>query len=338
MSGALRRFAQRWFGVSTLERIVNPLLADFEAEDRRAAESGARQKRRWLRAAYGVAFVKVLCLCAIRDLVEAPSSLTPDDRRALWRSALLTVAASAVVVALLVVPPLVQQRELLAAAVSPRHGAWNAWIVLMTYLVPQGAAIALPAGLLVGILAGVWGRLAMRRVGTVILVASGLCCIAAFVNLAWIIPASNQAFRAYVFGQDVTRGIPELTLGELHRLLTPGSHSPVAVEWPHDMPLIAWSYHMRLVLAVAPLVLALCALATIVRSRGRVAKVVVPVAVFAFYYAGLYTSRSWVFGHVMSAPVAVWTPSVVVALASLAALLTRGAATSGQDLKDARSW
>lgn len=292
VSDRLRRAAVRWFSAATIERVVDPLLADFESEDREAARRGSRLRRQWLRAAYGVAVAKVVCLCAAREIVDVPTSLSNEDRQALRRAAYMTVTVSALATAFLSVPPLIQQSELVGFG----RMALSRFLALVAYLLPQGISIGLPLGVLVGIVGGVWGHLSLRRVGAIVLFAAALSSIAAFVNLAWIVPASNQTFRTYFFGQQVTRGISELTLPELHGLLNPGGHSPMAVERPHDMAMIAWSYHMRLMLSVAPFVFALCALATIVRSRSKTPKILVPIAAFGFYYVGLYSSRPWIVG------------------------------------------
>ena len=46
-----------------------------------------------------------------------------------------------------------------------------------------------------------------------------ICSLAMFAMLAWIVPASNQAFRVTVAGHDLLKGLHELTLADLSRRL-----------------------------------------------------------------------------------------------------------------------
>ena len=75
-----------------------------------------------------------------------------------------------------------------------------AWTVL--YLVPQALVVAIPLGLMFGVLSGLRGRVATRRVRRSITALAIVCSIATFVLVAWTVPAAKQAFRELMVAID----------------------------------------------------------------------------------------------------------------------------------------
>jgi lipopolysaccharide export LptBFGC system permease protein LptF len=147
----------------------------------------------------------------------------------------------------------------------------------------------------------------------------GLALVASavsFVNLAWITPAANQAFRIIVAGSaDLPLGVTELTLGELGRQIELARRG-LAVQWPLD---IALNYHTRWALACSPLVLTLFALSMVRATSVRQwALGVAACGAFFSYYMLMYGGRRLVLDGSVPAYAAAWVPNVCIGLVSTA--------------------
>lgn len=88
---------------------------------------------------------------------------------------------------------------------------------LVVYVIPQALGIALPFALLPGAMSlgatAAAGASSTERRRLVALVALVVATTA--VNLAWVMPLANQAWRIEVAGHDVRPGVRELTLQQL---------------------------------------------------------------------------------------------------------------------------
>ena len=62
--------------------------------------------------------------------------------------------------------------------------------------------VAIPLGLMFGVLSGLRGRVATRRVRRSITALAIVCSIATFVLVAWTVPAAKQAFRELMVAID----------------------------------------------------------------------------------------------------------------------------------------
>jgi len=154
----LRSVAAVVFNAHTMERVVDPAIADLQAEPSSAA-------RYW-------AVIKVIAVC----LPEASMRV-----RAAAGLSLLTVVA---VIALLETP-------FLMAAAS--QGVFEPVMVL--YLIPQGISFALTVAFTILIVCQFGGHAISRQtVDFVIATAMAIAAIS-FVAHGWVTPAANQAYR-----------------------------------------------------------------------------------------------------------------------------------------------
>jgi hypothetical protein len=181
------------------------------------------------------------------------------------------------------------------------------------WLLPQSMSVALPMGVVFGVLCGLRGRVATQRVQRAIVCLAILCSLAMIVNVGWILPASNQTFRELSAGRVIARGMNELTLGELASGPTRGRFLPGTITRR------AFELHFRLALAFAPLVLGLFSLGVATaRRKASGASLIGAIALascFA-YYTLLYFSRFDVSEHV-PAIVAAWSPNLVFLASAL---------------------
>jgi len=282
----LRACAAAVFDAGTMERVIDPAIADLQREPPSIAAH--------------VAVLKVLLLCGYQEATMSQHQWTSEDRRALTRA--LTGGA---IVTLLVTLGL--EAPFLSYAWHP--GSIDRRLPL--YLAPQGLPIAIAIGVTLGTLFGFAGRQVSGRVSVWLLALALAASMFSFVDLGWITPAGNQAFRVAISGNSgIARGAPELTLGEL---------------WQFASPDYAFNFHTRIALAFAPLVLAIFAL-SIVRMKpagGWIAGLTAVVA-FVGYYMLLYGGRSMALDGTLPAFAGAWIPNVAVGLvAGLFAFVSR---------------
>jgi hypothetical protein len=244
----LRAFGTRWYSSGTMTRVVEPLIADLQLEHAQAVRSGRVWKARAIHAAGWIAFLKILAICAWAGTNWLGQGWTADDRKALLSAVTLSTAMIAIAVVLLELPFVSNTGVLLNP--SPRR---------FVYLVPQAFSLALTMGATLGIVFGLGGRPFSRRVGVSVIVLALTGSVVSFVNLAWVTPAANQAFRVLVSGQtEFVPGIPELSIGELSREID-RFRDPSFAQFGYLLAL-AFNLHTRVALSLSPLVFAFFAL------------------------------------------------------------------------------
>ena len=174
-----------------------------------------------------------------------------------------------------------------------------------------------------GIVLGLRDRAPTTRVKWTITSLALGCSAAAFINVSWLTPAGNQAFRELAAGQRLLRGLNELTLGEL------ASADPTRVmrltSGDVTTRRLAWEFHFRVALACAPLALGLFSLGVTAarrRNYGQDAMGLAALTAAFGYYVLLFGSRQAVIDLNWVLPVvAAWVPNLV--FLTLTLLLTR---------------
>jgi hypothetical protein len=306
----LRTIAARVCSAKAIDQLIDPVIADLQAEYAQAVRLGQTWRSRWVRIAGYVAFVKVMVFHGGGRFLH---DWTPADHRALVRTIGFSVAAIAAATLLLIVPPLRQQTSSHASYVHASQAR------LALYLMPQALPLAVPLGFMLGVLCGYGRCLLSSRSRAAVLLIAITCSAGSFVSLAWITPAANQAFRVAVFGRDVVKGAPELTLGELGQLLDSGGHEPMALAPARDRRSLAWQYHFRYALSCAPLALAWFALSVIGRhQRGPVVLVICACAAVCGYYVCIWGARRLMLDGTWPVVATVWFPNVACGVVSTA--------------------
>jgi hypothetical protein len=303
----LRAFAARWCAPETMARLIDPLIADLQMEHGQAVRRGRVWKSRAIHAAGWIAFLKLLAICAWTDTTWLTQGWTADDRKALLSAVTFATAMIALAVMLLELPFVANTGVLQNP--SPRR---------FVYLVPQAFSLALTIGVTLGVVLGLGGRAFSRRVVAAIVVAAGVASALSFVNLAWITPAANQAFRVVVSGQgDIRPGVSELSMGELSAEIEKLSHEPAVTELRYRLAL-GFQYHFRVALSFSPLIFVLFALAILSSGilRRRTLGMVACLG-FLSYYMLLYGARAWVVGQTLPAYVAAWLPNAATMLVTV---------------------
>lgn len=102
----LREIASRLCTARTMERLIDPMLADMQAEYREARANGQLWTSRRIRAAGYVSFVKAIGLYGVHQVLQATQHWPADDRQALGRAIRVSAAAFLAVTVLLLLPVL----------------------------------------------------------------------------------------------------------------------------------------------------------------------------------------------------------------------------------------
>ena len=292
----------------TMERLIDPVIADMQCEHDEAVREGRYARRVQVILAGHVAFWKVLVFhaptCVTRVLAERLAS----DNWPIGRALVCAAFTMFVLTSAFTAPPLLGLRGHLHDAPAAR---------LFLLLVPQAIPITLPAALLVGVLFGLHNRTVTSRVRRAVLAVGLAGSLATFGTIAWLVPTSNQAFRVMVARHHVVEGPAELSMSDLRERAVSMSQRGL----PRSAGRLLLSYHLRLALVAAALIFALFALDVVRLHAGRVARIAwasIPFLVYVsclFWLSNIESSR---FSHEAVAVVVAWVPNFILGLTMLA--------------------
>ena len=129
-------------------------------------------------------------------------------------------------------------------------------LLMAFFLAPQALVIAVPVGLTVGMVIG--ARSLVSRSILPLALAIALCgSLVTFAVNAWIVPASNQAFRFAAVQWTPLRGAAELNLVELHSLMGASGDAIRALAPLSDRWDVAVNYYARFAVSCSPIAFAL---------------------------------------------------------------------------------
>jgi lipopolysaccharide export LptBFGC system permease protein LptF len=160
-----------------------------------------------------------------------------------------------------------------------------------------------------------------------ILLAALVCSFASFITLAWVMPASNQAFRvatAWTAGADQypQRGVNELTMTDLAqraRMLRQEGETRQSLG-------LFFRYHQRWSLACATLVLAILGLLVVEGRPGM--RLGTGLAACGLYVLLMRVGETSAGNGVVPVVVLAWLPNIVVLLVAMAVKARRVPAES----------
>ena len=131
----LRVIAARILNQRTMERVIDPLLADLQLEHTEAIQQKRIWRGRWVLVAGYVVSLKTIALCGANTAFESLRGWTADDRVATNRTLRFSAAAMAVTTVVLELPALYSWPFSWRQTHNPR---------LLVYLVPQALVLAVP--------------------------------------------------------------------------------------------------------------------------------------------------------------------------------------------------
>jgi hypothetical protein len=293
-----------------MERVIDPLIADVQREHADAVRHGRMWRSRWIQIAGWLTFFKVLVVCAGTHLM-AVERWTTDDRKSLLRAAVIS-AITAVVITVLLVSRSAEDLPKVLLHPSPKR---------LLYLAPYPFVAGIVLGETLGIVLGLGGRALSRRLVGTAIGAALICSAIAFIDVGWVAPAANTAYRMTVFGDaDPTPGVGEQSLIALSRQIDQFGRDPAFAHFGFPLAL-SFDYHRRLALSLSPLVFTLFALAMAGRMRRRWMLGITACVAFVVY--GWLVVRVTPWGMQWPAYVAAWfSNAVIVALSAAFALLS----------------
>jgi len=288
----LRAFAVLLFRPPTIERLIDPIISDWQIEYNATLGGSWRRRGVLLRAYCG--FWKALAIHTVLS-VGGGSAERNEFRRAIAFSCL----ACAIGTVLLALPPLVNGIRL---PTGKTHQ-----LMLALTLIPQALPISIPVGVCIGIMSAGCGRTLTRRhlLNTLMIGFTAACVV--WVVLEWGVPLGNQTFRDIVIAEvtdgrvvHIEPGLNELGFSGLARR--------------KDVAAVR-HYHLLSALSFAAIPLAMFTLAAGARLRHPVSRGSVILLMLFAYYVLLWVSHSSL-RH--GAPILVtWAPNVVFLTAGL---------------------
>lgn len=322
----LRAFTARLCDAKAMTHLIDPIVADLQHEHAEARRDGAIWRGRWVRLAGGFALIKVLSLHRGERMMEILRGITRNDNVGA-RAVLYSIFAMTAMTVLLMLPPLQT-----LSVVDP---------LLALYMVPQALPLAIPFGLIVGILSAFGGRVVSRREAGRVLLLGAVCSVLTFVILGWLVPSSNYAYRVRVEeryaertaelvgtpgpfdelekGEPLWKGPNELTLPEFRRMYLRVTTTEIATGLPRagwtNLRSLWFMYHVRWTIPWASLVFTLVAL-SVTRHR-RAVRVTVSLAATVFYCCFYFFFTQDAPGPLPPGVLA-WLPNILFAGAALA--------------------
>ena len=295
----LHRLASSICDAKSLERVVEPTIADLQKEYHGSAASHAG-RRVWMVIRGYSAILKVMAMCALGVLVT-----TDEERNALVRTLSWSLAFTIGVMVPLLLLPL---WSLEPGLVSTR---------LLVQLTPQAVPLAIPVGLAFGVAFGLAGCAVTRAMAKTVLLVAVAASLVSFVTLAWVMPAANQAFRtewALSKGYERTpqKGSNEMTIAELQREIEVAAAQGDARNVHHR----SWFLHMRYALSLATVVLGGFLLTQ--RGRSRAIRALVAFTTCGVYWVLLVWGEAYSgYDRHLSEIAAAWLPNVVLLTVTL---------------------
>ena len=327
----LRKLATSLFSERNRRRLIEPAIADLQAEFAAARRAGSRwHALRALAIGYpSIAKVLVIAICG--DLRHEAFTWQPHERAGAWQGVRVALVTTAVTTALSVVALVAQ---ISGHATLPGWRPWLADIAVRVlfglYLLPSTLALTIPLGLVLGTAWALRGAARTGRLGAAAAVLAAVCSLGMFVNIAWLTPQAHQTFRQIAISRffhwdedrPLARADYELRFSALRERFAAARQFGL----PQTPRYFETLYYKELAQTVAavPMVAVVLALAYRRRWDGA-ALVVTGVVVIALHYVGLRSSpyTNAIFGAPPT--VAAWLPNVLLATA---AILLAGAPTS----------
>ena len=308
----------------TRKRLIDPAVADLQSEFSASRRTGSTWRTWWTLGAGYLSIAKVLTIAVCGDLrTEASSRWQPEERAGARKGALLATAVTVMATALLI------GRALSVYADDARGMSATGWTQLAMYLVPSTIAVTAPLGLALGAAWALHGEARTRKLAVAAVVIATLSSIGTFVNVGWLTPDANQAFRVRAMppelrgGRPLPRGVNELTL--------PALRAEVARERafgrPHRARFFAAVYYQKFALTLAPLPMIGVVLALAFRRRWNRPRLVAGAAGMCVVYFAVLMSSFYV-GAVLGLPPVVigWSATALCAAAALVITSSRSPA------------
>jgi hypothetical protein len=301
----IRTAAARLCARRTLERIIDPIVADIQTEHAEAWRAGRWWRAAWICVSGYAAFWRAVGLHAVRSGPRTLWSGIAADGWPLGRMIACSSIAFLSVTLLLAAPPIIAYS---------RH---QSWLMLTLLDLPQVIPLSIPIALPLGIVCGMYGtRVEPRQIRGVML----LTIVATLVALAAMlsVPVADHAHRVALAEELDSRGRTYLLSRGPNAMsfseLAARSKEHTAYGSRHDARRFGRAYHMRFALPAATFVLSVLALGICTTLPGRARRFVTVVIALGLYWAALaFAETNTDLPPVLSA----WAPNIMFAVLAL---------------------
>ena len=341
----LLRLARLFASSMAYERVFVPLLADFQFEYAGAATPLARLRARlrWT-LAFGQALGLAAASATLAHLRCNAWGTTNEEREVARRLVARGTTATILCTLVFVLTPYVLHRR-------PRLGASGlALSVELALSLPAVLCLAIPVGVLFGVVHSTAGRPRDQLRWRPLLSVAGIACLVTFTLAAWITPNANHAFRESVvehlqatapelaarFGPRASgeRGDREMSMADLRAkaayFRSEGmrlSGGRLDLEWHKQLRLAAGrldlEWHKKLAFGASCLALALAGVAIARRSPAHAWRWSACLIVLLGFYWLLRLGEQAADVGAIAPALAMWGPCVAVAALGLGALSSR---------------
>ena len=297
----LRRMAAAVCRPETMERLIDPIVADLQSEC--ATVAGQRGWKSRLPAWRGyLAFWKALSLYCLMQTFQPSRSESSGSAMRMWG---FSLTAFIVMTIALTLPPLIEFRW---------RGTLAERVLLVFLLIPQALPLTIPAGVSLGTLCAMRGRRPSARTIVAFLFIAGVATFGVWAVMEWGLPAANQRFRELIFAQlgdgtvvNLDLGMNELGLSRLSQRTDPAAVRHSRLLW-------------ALCFATAPLGIFALGLAARVRRFGAAVAISL-VASIAYIFTMFGLDEALRDGVLRT--VAAWLPNILFMLAGALMLCYR---------------
>lgn len=307
----LHRLASHICSENTLERIVEPAIADLQKEYAGAVARSA-VARRWILLTGYLAVVKVMAICALRASV-----IRSEERDGLARTVRWSLALIGAMTALLLLPPLQFARREMITPIS------------LVQLIPQAVPLAIPIGLALGIAVGLANRSFTRSTARAVLFGAAVASLVSCATMVFVMPVANQSYREAIAQNNgvsgpLSKGYAEMTLSELRRRI---AFAPDI----RDAWMAAWNFHIRFALAAAAF--AISGFLLTIATAGATRRVLLALFACFLYWALLYSGEWFAVTRgatsELSIFTAVWLPNIVFIVMTFVVVSSRASRLRG---------
>ena len=305
----IRALSLRWCSDRARRRLIDPALADFQAEFASARRSGSRQRLLLTLAAGYPAIAKVLVIGGCGDLRAQLRSWQPAERAGARGGVRVGLVIVAMATAFLEVPHLANHMDL------------SVWPSL--YLIPQALPLSVPFGLAVAAAWTLRGAARTRKLAAAVLWVAAMASAVMFANLNWLVPEANQAFRVHMVAQldprhdpskPLARGFNELGWSQARQRL----RQVRARADTSEIRRFETSYYRRFAISVTPVAIVVLVVALAFwRDWTRGGLIGVALGVCVANYTLMWSALSFAQFDIL-APIAIsWIPNLMCGLAAL---------------------
>lgn len=197
----LRQWATRVCSAQTMERLIDPAIADLQHEYEGAKATGhaLRMVIALLRGYWAFWRVLTFHVPAVW-LYRALSGFRASHQESFVRMVVPATIATVIACAALIVVP---------ARNIKQHDMLGVWLVIL--LLPQSIPFGVPLGLFTGIAYGLRRQPVSRQLRRLVVILGLTGTLASASTIIWVVPIANQAFRTAIARRVVLEGPGEMS-------------------------------------------------------------------------------------------------------------------------------